>query len=94
MFAVLRTGPLFDVKSRLVFRSGQWLVRTREIAELGPYPSRLQAIEALYRHVAICSGKLNDAEPEVAREFVGHSVTQCTTSDCGMCADMLSVVPQ
>lgn len=41
MFAVLRTGPLFDVKSRLVFRSGQWLVRTREIAELGPYPSRL-----------------------------------------------------
>lgn len=94
MFAVLRTGPLFDVDNRLVFRGGQWLVRTREIPELGPYPSRLQAIEALYRHVAICSGKLNHAEPEEAREFVGHSVRQCTTSGCGMCADMLSVVPQ
>lgn len=94
MFAILRTGPLFEIQNRLIYRDGRWLARTREIPELGPYSSRLEAIEALYRHVAICSGKLKDADPKVAREFVRHRITQCTNSDCDMCADTLSVVPQ
>lgn len=93
MFDVLRIAPLYDVDKRLLFRGGKWLVRTREIAELGPFYSRLEAVEGLYRHVAICTGQLRTAEPGLAREFARHSAVDCATPDCMICAALQAMVP-
>ncbi|WP_375172451.1 hypothetical protein [Marinobacter sp.] len=93
MLATIRTRPLFEIEKRLLSREGQWLVRTREIPELGPYRSRLEAIEGLYRHVTICTGTLRKQEPELARKFVEHSITECKEPECQLCADLLALAP-
>lgn len=91
MFGIMRIAPLFEIEKRLIFRGGKWLVRTREIPELGPYYSRLEAIEALYRHVAICTGQLKTAEPGLARDFVSHDASHCQDRDCIICAALRAV---
>ncbi|MCK2148267.1 MULTISPECIES: hypothetical protein [Marinobacter] len=85
--------PLFEIEKRLLARQGAWLVKTREIPELGPYRSQLEAIEALYRHVTICSGVLRKEKPELARQFVQHSITECKKPDCELCAALLALAP-
>lgn len=93
MFGAIPTRPLFEIEKRLLSREGQWLVRTREIPELGPYRSRLEAVEGLYRHVVICTGSLRKQEPEQARKFVEHSITECKEPGCQLCADLLALAP-
>lgn len=93
MLELMQTTLLFEVERRLLCRGGQWLVRTREIPELGPYESRLEALEALYRHVAICSGRLQQGEPKLARDFIRHSVAECQEPDCQFCADLKALTP-
>lgn len=94
MFGAIPTRPLFEIDKRLLSRGGLWLVRTREIPELGPYRSRLEAVEGLYRHVSICTGILCKQEPEQARKFVEHSITECKKPDCQLCADLLALAPE
>ncbi|MBW0148334.1 hypothetical protein [Marinobacter arenosus] len=93
MLELMQTTLLFDIERRLLFRGGHWLVRTREIPELGPYPSRLEAVEALYRHVAVCSGRLTQGEPTLARDFIRHSVAECQEPGCQICADLEALTP-
>lgn len=93
MFEILNTAPLYDIDKRLIFKSGKWMVRTREIPELGPYYSRPEAIEALYRHVAICTGQLRTAEPGLAREFVRHNTAECRKSECTLCSALSAMTP-
>lgn len=94
MFGAIPTRPLFEIDKRLLSRGGLWLVRTREIPELGPYRSRLEAVEGLYRHVSICTGILCKQAPEQARKFVEHSITECKKPDCQLCADLLALAPE
>ncbi len=93
MIGIMGNRPLFDIEKRLLDREGEWLVKTREIPELGPYGSRLEAIEALYRHVTICSGSLRKEKPELAREFVQHSITDCNKTDCELCNALMALAP-
>lgn len=93
MIDVMGSRPLFEIEKRLLDREGEWLVKTREIPELGPYRSRLEAIEALYRHVVICTGVLRKEKPERARQFVQHSITECKEPDCELCNALLALAP-
>lgn len=93
MIGFMNSRPLFEIEKRLLAREGEWLVRTREIPELGPYRSRLEAVEALYRHVTICTGLLRKEEPEQARQFVQHSVAECKEPDCELCNALLALAP-
>ncbi|MCM0614090.1 hypothetical protein KFJ24_16500 [Marinobacter sediminum] len=93
MLELMQATLLFEVERRLVFRNGEWLVRTREIPELGPYSSSLEAVEGLYRHVAICSGRLRQGEPKLVRDFLQHSVAECHEPGCQFCADLLALSP-
>ncbi|MBW7472002.1 hypothetical protein QQF73_13140 [Marinobacter sp. M216] len=93
MLELMQTTLLFEIEQRLVYRNGRWLVRTREIPELGPYDSRLEAVEGLYRHVAVCSGRLTRGEPGLARAFVQHSVARCQEPHCDICADLEALTP-
>ena len=93
MIGLMDNRPLFEIDKRLLDREGEWLVRTREIPELGPYRSRLEAIEALYRHVTICTGVLRKEKPEAARQFVQHSIAECKEPDCELCSALLALAP-
>ena len=93
MLELMQATLLVEIEQRLVFRNGRWLVRTREIPELGPYDSRLEAVEGLYRHVAVCSGRLARAEPGLARTFIQHSIAGCQEPHCDICADLEALTP-
>ena len=93
MIGIMGNRPLCEIEKRLLPREGEWLVKTREIPELGPYRSRLEATEALYRHVVICTGGLRKEKPERARQFVQHSITECKEPDCELCNALLALAP-
>ena len=93
MLRTMESRPLFGIEKRLLARQGEWLVKTREIPELGPYRSQLEAIEALYRHVMICTGVLRKEKPEQVRRFVQHSIAKCNEPDCELCNALLALVP-
>ncbi|RBP32313.1 hypothetical protein DET50_10482 [Marinobacter pelagius] len=90
---ILTRIGLLEIDNRLVYRRGKWYVRTREIPERGPYDTRLEAVEGLYRHVAICSGRLSHCNHAEAAAFMAHSVQKCCQPACDLCADLLAVLP-
>lgn len=93
MLENMESQPLFEIEKRLLAREGEWLVKTREIPELGPYRSRLEAVEALYRHVVICTGVLRKEKPEQVRRFVQHAIAECKEPDCKLCNALLALAP-
>ena len=93
MLDILSRVRLLDIEDRLVYRKGQWFIRTREIQECGPFDSRLEAVEGLFRHVAVCTGRLNHCDHKSARAFIRHSVRTCTEPSCELCADLMAVLP-
>ncbi len=93
MIGIMGSRPLVEIDKRMLAREGKWLVKTRDIPELGPFRSRLEATEALYRHVTICTGLLRKEKPERVRQFVQHSITECKESDCELCNALLALAP-
>lgn len=94
IFDLLPRIVLRDVGERLVCRSDGWYVKTREVSEKGPYPSRMEALEGLYRHVTLCVGGLNSCDDALAAAFLRHSIRNCNEPGCALCADLLAILPQ
>ncbi|KAA1174341.1 hypothetical protein FWJ25_08880 [Marinobacter salinexigens] len=90
---MLLDGTLHDVEKRLIFREGNWRVRTREVPELGPFGSRSEAIDALRRHVIACEAMPGLREGEAANRQQ-HSIVTCKLTCCQQCEDILALCPE
>lgn len=76
----------FD-SSRFVKTAIGWYALTREQSDLGPFPSKEEAIRALSRHLQIYKGIHNRAADHQYTGFTLHDPETCAKTNCGLCAE-------
>lgn len=81
--------PQFD-PSRFVETPFGWYALTREPSDLGPFPTKSQASNALVDHIRLHTG-LNPRNPEDHYSgFTVHDPENCAKNNCGRCAEALA----
>lgn len=87
------SGKLYELDKRLLQSGGHWFARTREIPSLGPFHSRQEAIDALYRHVERWQSPERLTVMDAFRSAQVHRVEECKVPDCELCRLWLRMQP-
>ncbi|MGF2687028.1 DUF6316 family protein [Marinobacter sp. DUT-3] len=75
--------------NRLVRTAFGWYALTREQSDLGPFPSKQEASEALSRHIHVYKGvnTRNDRDGKPHSGISLHDSANCQKSNCALCAE-------
>ncbi|SFL94965.1 DUF6316 family protein [Marinobacter zhejiangensis] len=83
--------PLSHNSNRFLKTIVGWYALTREPYDLGPFPTRREADEALVRHIRVHRGiNTRSAIPGNPEVYV-HDSTSCAKQNCGRCAEVLGL---
>ena len=86
------TQPHFDF-TRFLHTPIGWYALTRESYDLGPFPTREQAVTALAGHIRAHRG-VNDRPSESAGDLPHvHDSSSCGKHNCGRCAELSGLFP-
>lgn len=87
----MRTDPAIPSShtNRLVHTAFGWYALTREQSDLGPFPSKQEASQALSRHIRVYKGVNTRSESDnKAHSGISlHDSAHCPKSNCALCAE-------